>query len=81
MVSIFDEVGDLSRYLNSFRVELKKLEKTVEDFRLYGQGPKKDKESEEEAKSKPGSRRGNRSPSKPRAGSPPKTPGGSSRKM
>jgi hypothetical protein len=86
VVSIFDEVGDLSRYLNSFRVELKKLEKTIEDFRLYGSGggqrPKEASEDDKRPGSvRGGSRRGNRSPNKPRAGSPPKTPGGSSRKM
>ena len=32
---MFDEVGDLSRYLNSFKVEVKKLKKTIEEFKLY----------------------------------------------
>jgi hypothetical protein len=35
VVSIFDEVGDLARYTNSLRTEIKKLQFTIENLKLY----------------------------------------------
>ena len=89
VVSIFDEVGDLSKYLNTFRQELRQLERTIEEFSLYGKGKKKVEEGGGEdgkggdgkAGSRPGTRGGkDKSPARPGSGSPAKTPGGN-RKM
>ncbi len=82
VVSVFDEVGDLSRYLNSFRVEMRKLKHTIDEFKLHNNPKKGEAEasqatngtSSKKKSSRPGTRG---SPSRPnsRAGSPPKSAG------
>ncbi len=78
VVSVFDEVGDLSRYLNSFRVEMRKLKHTIDEFKIYNTNKQSAEETARAAAHsvKSGSsKRG--SPSRPnsRAGSPPKSAG------
>lgn len=63
-MTIFDEVGDLARYMNSITVEMKRLKQTVDELKLYAAAgddeqasPKKDGKA---ASGRPGSRQASR---------------------
>ena len=66
MVTIFDEVGDLARYMNSMNVEMKRLKQTVDELKLYAAAGGADEEDSPSKKSgkatggRPGSRQASR---------------------